>query len=565
MNDSNSIFVTGPRPQISNMDALPFADRSLVDYEKYKQYIGHANVKYCMTLHTTRGCPFRCIYCHKIFLKKHVFRSAENIFEEVMLYYNLGIRRIAIQDDVFNYNRKNSSRFLELIIKHTREIQLFFETGLRGDILTRDYIDLLVEAGTVSLTLALETASPRLQKLIRKNLNLDKLRENIEYFCRQYPHVILGLQTMTGFPTETEKEAMMTLDFIKSIKWLHFPFIHILKIYPNTDMENLALKKGISREAIEQSRELAYHELPETLPFGKSFLFNCQVEYLHNYFLLKERFLHVLPFQLEVLTRDEMVQKYNSYIPIHLENFQSLLDYVGIKEEELKGVDYLDDDYMFVPGLNEKLKRIFPEKKPGKNALKILLLDLSLFFSSEPKILYDIVEPPLGLMLLLSYLNQEFGNKINGKIAKSRIDFDSYRELQAMVKKFKPDIIGIRSLSYYKDFFHRTTAMIRNMAFNGLVIAGGPYATSEYKNLLQDRNVDLVVLGEGEKTFTEVLKKIINHKGKLPDTGILKKIKGIAFIRRQTRPKEEKQKEEAYLFHDDLENECERYKNRLPT
>jgi hypothetical protein len=56
------------------------------------------------------------------------------------------------------------------------------------------------EAGATAFPLALETASPRLQKLIGKHLNLEKLRENLEYICKTYPHVILELQSMHGFP-----------------------------------------------------------------------------------------------------------------------------------------------------------------------------------------------------------------------------------------------------------------------------------------------------------------------------------------------------------------------------
>ena len=35
---------------------------------------------------------------------------------------------------------------------------------------------------------------------------------------KKHPHVNLTLNAMHGFPTETEEEAMMTLNYIKSIK-----------------------------------------------------------------------------------------------------------------------------------------------------------------------------------------------------------------------------------------------------------------------------------------------------------------------------------------------------------
>jgi hypothetical protein len=187
---------TSPRQQIMNLDHLPIPDRSLVDYETYSRYIGQVMVKNTIALQTARGCPYRCAYCSKIWGKKHVFRSADDVFKEMQTYYDMGVRRFSIFDDIFNLNSENGIRLFELIIRHGLEVQLFFPNGLRGDLLTRDYIDLLVEAGLTTTALALETASPRLQKLINKNLDLDQFRRNAGYFCTRYPQVILELFTI---------------------------------------------------------------------------------------------------------------------------------------------------------------------------------------------------------------------------------------------------------------------------------------------------------------------------------------------------------------------------------
>ncbi|MCP4151061.1 MAG: AMP-binding protein, partial [bacterium] len=182
--------VTAPRPAVADLDTLPIPDRTLIDYEKYTRHISLAMVKNCITLQGTRGCPYECAYCARLWPKKHVARTAENIFAEVKKYYDKGVRRFALIDDIFNLKIENSSRFYELIIENNMEIQLLFPAGLRGDIMTPEYIDLMVKAGTVNISLALETASPRLQKLMRKNLDIEKLRRNLQYICTKHPHVI---------------------------------------------------------------------------------------------------------------------------------------------------------------------------------------------------------------------------------------------------------------------------------------------------------------------------------------------------------------------------------------
>jgi amino acid adenylation domain-containing protein len=521
---------TASRPAIEDFDGLPIPDRSLVDYEKYSKFIGITIVKNYISLQSTRGCPYNCAYCHKIWPKKHFVRSAENIFEEIKQYYNMGVRRFSFIDDVFNLDIKNSRKFFELILKNGLDIQIYFPNGLRGDLLTPEYMDLMIEAGTIQISFALETASPRLQKLVGKNLNIDRMYNNIDYICKKHPQIILDLFTMHGFPSETEEEAMMTLDYIKSFQWLHFPYIFILKIYPNTEMEKLALENGVSREAIFKSMNLTFHDLPDTLPFDKSFTINYQAAFLEEYFLLKERLLKVLPYQMKVFTESDIVAKYNSYLPVEIKSFEGLLKFVGITGQELNTEHCLDENSFHVPGLNSKIKKNFPPKKSSQTALRVLLLDLSQYFSQGRELLNDLVEPPLGLMYIMTYLNRHFSSKIKGKVAKSRIDFDNYEELKELLTEFKPDLIGIRTLTLFRDFFHKTVAMIRHWGIDIPIIAGGPYASSDYAALLQDRNVDLVVRGEGEVTFTELIEKILENEGKLPAEKVLKEVAGIVFI-----------------------------------
>jgi amino acid adenylation domain-containing protein/non-ribosomal peptide synthase protein (TIGR01720 family) len=517
------------RPPIPDFDDLPMVDRSLIDCEKYSKYISHL-VKHSVNMQATRGCPYNCAYCCRVWPRKLVVRSAEDIFAEVQTYYNIGFRRFVFIDDIFNFDIKNSKRFYEMVIKNDLNIQILYPSGLRGDILTKEYIDLMIKAGTISFPLSLETASPRMQKLINKKLNLKKFRENLEYIIEKYPQVILDLNTMHGFPTETEEEAMMTLDFIKSLKYLHFPYVHILRIHTNTQMEKLALENGISLEAIRRSRDLFYHELPETLPFSKSFTLKYQAEFLNEYFLLKERLLHVLPWQMKVLTEDEIVQKYRSYLPTEIYSFDQLLDFLEITKEELGGESCADEARYAVPHLNEEIKRIFPEKPAAEDALRILLLDLSEFYSYESKRQYNVVVEPLGLMYVMTYLKRELGEKVTGKIYKSKIDFDNDEELKQLIEEFKPDLIGLRTLTMYRDFFHKTIAKIRQWGIDVPFIAGGPYATIDYKSVLQDKNIDLVIIGEGEQTFCELIRKIMGNNKKLPGEQILEKIPGIAFV-----------------------------------
>ncbi len=521
---------TQERKRIENLDSLPIPDRTLLDYNKYHQQIGNAPVKRSITMQASRGCPYKCLYCHKIWSRKIHYRSADNIYKEIEFSYKAGIRKFVFIDDNFNFDINESARLLNKIIKEKLDIQLFFPNGLRADILTKEYIDLLINAGTVNFSCALETASPRLQRLMKKNLRIDKFKDNIDYIITKYPQVIIEMELMIGFPTETEEEAESTWSMLKSFKWVHFPNLNILKIYPDTEISKLALENGVSAERIRRSSNLAFHEIPDTLPFSKQFAREYQTRYMSEYFLDKERILKVLPHQMKILNEEELVKKYDSYLPTGINCFNDILNAFAITRDDLPS-EYCYNTKDEENNYPQNISKYFTKTKTNKNAVNILFLDLSQFFSKDAEgMLYDVVEEPLGLMYLLTYLNNKLENKINGKIAKSRIDFDNYDELYDLLDVFKPELLCVRTLSYYKSFFHKTVAVIKNWFPNLKIIAGGPYINSEHATAVNDKNIDVLVTGEGEVTLYELVSEYINSRPNFPNYNTLKNIDGIAYM-----------------------------------
>ena len=277
----SKIILTKTRNQINDLDTLPIYDRSLVDYSKYNKNIGHAGVKYSMAVQATRGCPYRCFYCDVYKTTLHHFRrSVDSIYEEVKMIADMGVKRIEFIDDIFNVKAKDFVEFFNRVIKDNLKVSFFFPTALKGDLLTKEVIDVMMQGGAVGVNVSLESASPRMQKVMRKNLNIEKFRENLEYLCSEYPEAVTTLNTMHGFPTETEEEAMMTLDFILSLKWVHFPYTHIVRIFPGTDLEKFALNHGVPRNAINESIDKSYHKVTPTLPFSREFTERYKLTFL---------------------------------------------------------------------------------------------------------------------------------------------------------------------------------------------------------------------------------------------------------------------------------------------
>jgi radical SAM superfamily enzyme YgiQ (UPF0313 family) len=217
---NGQIKYTPSRSYIGDLDAIPLPAYDLLDMGLYSKSITASPIgrRRNMTIMTTRGCPYRCIYCHNLFGKEFRVKSVDKVLEElVLLVERYGIRNFEICDDIFNLDRDRLMEICSRIIKERLDIRLSFPSGLRGDRMDKEMIAALYKAGTVMIAYAVESASPRIQQLIKKNLKLDRICETIDETVRQgiFTHGFF----MLGFPTETEDEMNMTIKFALRTKF----------------------------------------------------------------------------------------------------------------------------------------------------------------------------------------------------------------------------------------------------------------------------------------------------------------------------------------------------------
>jgi len=202
------------RPYIENLDQLPFPAWDLInigDYAKVKR-MGNLPKRRYMAVMTSRACPYGCIYCHKLFGKGFRPRSPESVISELeTLYRDYQIREFEVIDDIFNLDLDRADKILAAIQERGWAIKLAFPNGLRGDRLNPKLLENFKKAGAYFIALAVETASPRLQKLIGKNIDLDAVRGSIED-CRRLGITTLGF-FMLGFPSETYEEARASVEW----------------------------------------------------------------------------------------------------------------------------------------------------------------------------------------------------------------------------------------------------------------------------------------------------------------------------------------------------------------
>lgn len=224
------------RPFIANLDDLPFPAFYLM-----KDYKMHAYA--CKGIITSRGCPFACTYCaSKLLWTRNVrFRSPQNIVNEIIdRYKKYGITSFAFHDDTFTLRPQYVKEFCQLVLALNFKITWHCDT--RGDTINLPLLKLMRKAGCNHIYLGLESGSPRIQKLIKKNLDTAKVKEAIK-FARS-----AGIETtvyfMAGFPDETEEDLRLS---IKAMKELAPDYViwSILTPYPGTEVWKIAEDRGL--------------------------------------------------------------------------------------------------------------------------------------------------------------------------------------------------------------------------------------------------------------------------------------------------------------------------------
>jgi radical SAM superfamily enzyme YgiQ (UPF0313 family) len=292
-NISGIAYLKGGKPVVNkrrefifDLDKLPFPAWELIDIKKYSQsnnMLGMLAEETYAPIFTSRGCPYQCIYCHNIFGKQFRVRSAENVWQEMkLLIEKYGVREFHFYDDIFNLQKQRLIEICDLIIKSGYRVRFAFPNGIRGDVLDKEAILKLKEAGAYTLTFAVETASARLQKLVRKNINLKKINEAIS-FAAEAGLINFGF-FMLGFPTETKDEMLATIEFARNSD-LHFANFFQVRPFPNTELYTLALQNGFVPPTNFYKYNYHSYEINCSKVTDEDFVDICKYAYKRFYFI----------------------------------------------------------------------------------------------------------------------------------------------------------------------------------------------------------------------------------------------------------------------------------------
>jgi len=231
----DGIEQTPPRPPVQDQDGIPFPCFHLFPMEKYSSY----------PLYTSRGCPFRCIYCccHLLWGNKPRFRSPENIIREIRHArenFAWTDKSFLILDDTFNLRPKRVEAFCDQLLREELKIS-YYVWGFRADLAPMPMLKKMKTSGCESVSVGVESANEEVLRRIRKGESLHQILETLNNLKKVgiYPVSLF----MIGNPGDTLETARETIEFARMNR-LYLSVFNMALPYPATDLWTFANESG---------------------------------------------------------------------------------------------------------------------------------------------------------------------------------------------------------------------------------------------------------------------------------------------------------------------------------
>lgn len=225
--------ITAP---VCDLETLPqWDDRLYLEACKDEPKNLRTSSTYYMNIDVGRGCPFNCTFCSSslFWKRKYRLKSPQKILEDI-LYWNrkFSIRSFRFSHDAFTVNKKLVYQVCDELDNAGLEIK--WTCTSRVDCIDEELIARMVKSGMDRIELGVETGSPRMQKIINKNLNLARLSEMVDVLLKY--NVEINLFFMFGFPEETIEDLEMTLNLLFTMldRGVHYASMAYCHFYPGT-------------------------------------------------------------------------------------------------------------------------------------------------------------------------------------------------------------------------------------------------------------------------------------------------------------------------------------------
>jgi anaerobic magnesium-protoporphyrin IX monomethyl ester cyclase len=207
-------FQTPRRPDLKDLDALPFPAWDLVDVERYRSIWLRRHGYFSMNMAATRGCPYHCNWCAKpIWGQRYNLRSPENTAAELKwLRETYAPDHINFVDDILGLKPGWLPRFADLV--QEQGTPLPFKCLSRADLLLRPgEIEALQRAGCRTVWVGAESGSQKILDAMEKGTRVEQIAEAARRL--HAAGIQIGFFLQFGYPGETRQDIEKTLQMVR--------------------------------------------------------------------------------------------------------------------------------------------------------------------------------------------------------------------------------------------------------------------------------------------------------------------------------------------------------------
>jgi len=254
--DGDEIRTTGARGYWIDVDTLPVPSRHLVPLGRYRAL----DLPISMT--TSRGCPFQCIFCtgRQLVGAKIRYRQAKSVVDEMEHVASLGFKRLNLADDLFTARKDHANAVCDEILN--RGLKVTWTSFSNVNTVDVPLLKKMKAAGCILVSFGLESANADILKTVKKGTKIPKIIEAVQ-MC-----VEAGVQPhgsfIVGLPGETPETLRELHEFSRKLADMGCETgVHMLAPFPGTAVYEQREKYGIKLLTEDWSQFHANHAITE--------------------------------------------------------------------------------------------------------------------------------------------------------------------------------------------------------------------------------------------------------------------------------------------------------------
>lgn len=210
--EAGNIRQTESRPLL-DLDRLPFPAFDLYPADQLKSAL--------VPVEAGRGCPFACTFCstNLFFSRRYRIKAPERLVGELKYLHDIyGYNDFDLIHDMLTVDKGWVRDFSRLLI--AGNYGFTWGCSARVDCVTPDLLEEMAASGCVGIFFGIETGSQRLQPVVEKKLHTTQVLPTLQLCAELKMRPTASF--ITGFPDETEEDAMDTLHMALDVLQLSF-------------------------------------------------------------------------------------------------------------------------------------------------------------------------------------------------------------------------------------------------------------------------------------------------------------------------------------------------------